>query len=166
MSFDEDPEVVADLQLRAATERDRTRTRGVGAYDWQAPTAVTRWPCRGGCQALIDVTDEATHALDVYNRELARRGEALLDTSRTAFCNACRERGAAIAADRNRKHVEAVAKLVVELKTDPGPMPEREWEIINNLRLMHHPDVDGLVQSIRERRDRGKQGKRGSKGDM
>ncbi len=33
MSEELDPEVIADLKLRAYTEHDRSRTRGEGVYD-------------------------------------------------------------------------------------------------------------------------------------
>ena len=41
-----DPEVVADLKLRAYSEHDRSRTRGADTYDWRAPVTVTQWKCK------------------------------------------------------------------------------------------------------------------------
>lgn len=152
MDDESDPEVAADLALRAASERDTTRTRGHGVYGYVQPPTVEHWPCRGGCGVMVAITQEALHAAAVHDRELARRREAPIPRAKCVFCDKCRALGVDIAAERNRKHVDALAELVRELKASPGPGVERERQLIHNIRLMHHPDVDGLVRAIAERR--------------
>lgn len=152
MSDDEDPEVIADLQLRASSQYDSTRTRTAN-YGWTKPTEVEFWPCRmGSCSNMVGVTEETLHALDVHNRRLKSKLEAPINTEQCVFCDECKARGRAMAADRNRKHVDGLAMLIRELKGEPAPKPERERVLIEQIRHMHHPDVDALVTAIRERR--------------
>lgn len=155
MSEEIDPEVLADLQLRESSQRDWTRTRGRGVYDWHKPNDVEQWRCRvPTCGAMVGTTQEAVDAAAVFDRELHRRGEGPLDRERIAMCDDCRKRFLKQRADKNRMHVDGMAELIRELKGEEAPPPERERVLIEKIRHMHHPDVDGLLLSIRERRMR------------
>ncbi len=153
MSAEEDPEVVADLKLRAYTEHDRSRTRGVGVYEWRAPEAAEIWNCRG-CGSPVPVTEEALHACGTFDRELVRKGEPPLVRNRIVFCSDCKEQGFKISADRNRKAIDTLADLIRQLKDEPPPNEAYTAELLRKCALLHHPDVDGLKQAIEERRKR------------
>lgn len=59
--------------------------------------------------------------------------------------------------DRNRRKVDHMATLVRELKqaaSGGGASPEREREILAQLREYDHPDIDGLMRWCREANDR------------
>jgi hypothetical protein len=150
VSFDEeDPEVIADLKLRAYTERDRSRSREMPTY---VPAKIIgQVPCRGRCGALVEWPEDAEERFAIFNRILASKAEAPLDKTRIAFCSRCVARGREGAADANRKGVEGMARLIRELRSDPGPNFEREKEILEKLKP-HHPDLTGLVEAIRIRR--------------
>lgn len=158
-----DPEVQADLELRERSKRDQTRTRGRGVYEWSTPEMVEFWTCRNRCGGSFGVTAEVVFALGVHNRELARRGEPAIEPHEVGLCDRCRKRRDGGAADRNRRHIDAMASLIRELRggttvpEKPGPAPEpyREYEIMQALRLMGHDDVDGCVKAIREARGTG-----------
>lgn len=155
MSEEIDPEVLADLQLRKASEHDRTRTRTAN-YSWRPPEDVAHWKCRNPkCSAMVGVTQEAVDAAAVFDRELHRQRESPLDRERIAMCVECRQLFFKQRADKNRAQVDGLAGLIRELKGDP-PRPDRERTLIEQIRHMHHPDVDALVQAIRERREGGK----------
>ena len=160
MSDEMDPEVLADLRLRASTERDRSRSREMPAY--QPARVVDRVPCRGRCGSVVEWTEEAEEAFVTWNRVLARRDEAPLDKTRIVFCNACREEGAKAAAERNRKMVNAIADAIRELKN--GCESHREHELLDKLERAGHPDIAGLKQWLRERSAKGN--KRVSRGDV
>lgn len=152
-----DPEVAADIALRESSVHDRTRTRGAGVYAWSTPVVVDRWRCRGNCGGIVTVTEEAQHALEVNNRQLARKNEPPLDTNKIAFCEKCRTIGVTVGDDRNRKHVEALSRLIAELKQNADANDQdhqRERELLQNCRLMHHPDIDGLTLAIKQRREK------------
>lgn len=151
MSSEPDPEVLADLRLRESSQFDSSRTRTAN-YDWRKPADVDEWPCRA-CGVFVGVTDEATHALEVHNRRLLQLREAPVESARVLFCPSCKARGVAMQPERNRKHVDALAELIREFKSDPPPHPDREAELVAHMRLMHHPDVDGLVQAVKNRRE-------------
>lgn len=142
MSDETDPEVLADLQLRAFTERDQTRSREMPAY--RPARVVDRVPCRGRCGSVVEWTEEAEEAFTTWNRVLAQRDEAPLDKTRIAFCNACRDEGTKAAAARNRKMVDAIAGAIRELKD--GCDPARELELLGKLEKAGHPDIVGLKQ--------------------
>jgi hypothetical protein len=166
-----DPEVLADLRLRAATERDPTRSREMPK--WTPPRFIGKVPCRGRCGALIDWPEDAEEQFAMFNRELARRMEAPLDKTRIDFCAACRKIGVTNTANNNRKGVDAVAVLIREYRggttspVPPGPAPteKRQREILDQLKKLHHPDVEGLEKAVREARD-GKTGKKRATGAL
>lgn len=148
MSDDEDPEVIADMQLRARTERDATRNRGQAL--WTRPAIVEHWPCRL-CHVLVAVTSEGLGALATFNRDLTKRGEPLLDAGAIAVCDECR---LLALAERNKrlplKHAR-VAELIHKLKASRNP--EGETELLTELRRWGHPDLPGLIATCRARFD-------------
>lgn len=81
-----DPEVLADLQLRDASERDRGRTRPLG---WSPPVFVEHWPCKG-CGALVGMTKESLDVHAMFNRQLASKRESPLP--KRGCCDDCKTR--------------------------------------------------------------------------
>lgn len=152
MSDEIDPEVLADLQLRASSERDRTRSRNAN-YDWTPPPVIDRVPCRARCGNVADWTQEAQDAFETFNRILAQRDEGPLDKTRIVFCDECKAKGATIAGPRNRKHVDIVRDLVEQLKQTEKPRSERI--LLKNLELQGHPDIPGLLDAIDQKRAKG-----------
>lgn len=159
MSDEMDPEVLADLRLRAATERDPSRSREMPS--WSPPKVHSQVPCRGRCGAVVDWNEDAEERFQIFNRELERRNEAPLDRTKIVFCNACRAEGAKAAADRNRKLNDAVGAAIRELKM--GCQSHREHELLDKLEKAGHPDIAGLRQWLK---DQAAKGKRGNKGDL
>lgn len=94
----------------------------------------------------------------MFNRVLRGRMEPPLDKTRIVFCNACKAAGRALAADTTRRTTDAIAKLIRELRTDPGPSTARESEILAKLKP-YHPDLPALVESVRARRESKSQGR-------
>lgn len=157
MSFEEDPEVVADLRLRAYTERSRTgiSTEAFGAAVRQAatpPRIVDKVPCRGRCGALVDWPEDAEDRFQLFNRILASKAEAPLDKTRITFCDKCRATGMAMQGERNRKATDMMQQLIAELKAGPKSS-DRERELLEKIKKLGHPDVNELVQAIKARRD-------------
>jgi len=157
--------------LRSDSMRDRSRSR-TADYQWSKPVYVTSWPCRGRCGALVPITQDAIDRAEIFDRRLAEVGDENgnrepIDRARIVFCDACRDAGRKMAPENKRRHVDAMALLIRELRggttnpdpPGPAPSPAREAEIIQKLRAMKHPDVDALVQTIREKRNQGGSGK-------
>ncbi len=157
-----DPEVLADLRLREATERDATRSREMPKY--VAPRIVERVPCRARCGQLADWTDEAEQAFETFNRALAAKADAPLDKTKIAFCSACVDEGRKLIADNSRKHVDKLAEKVRELKDSERPWDE--GELLSQLRKLGHPDIPGLVSALRDRRDKQPAGRRVRSADV
>lgn len=112
-----DPEVLADLRRRDASEHDRSRSalvccddcrHHVRAHDpatgrcdecgceeyvrgggptWSTPAIAERWPCTG-CNALVEMTPEALDVWGQMNRQLAGRGQRPLP--RRIPCASCK----------------------------------------------------------------------------
>lgn len=158
--FEQDPEVVADLQLRAATLRERGRAREMPAYE--PSKIVDRWPCRA-CKQPVEVTEDGVDRYQVFNRQLARQGEERLDHTKILFCDSCRVEYQRTAADRRRGQVERMAVVIRQLKS--SNKPEEERLMIKQLEAWGHPDVTGLVQAIRLRLD-GPKTKSKSRGEL
>ena len=148
MSTDEDPEVRADIELRAQTERERGN-RDAPMPVWVRPEPAARWPCRA-CREYVEVSGDAVAAFITFSNELKRRGEEPLDVARIVFCDSCRVQWRAALARRASEVVEKTRELIIALKR--GVTAEREREITEQLTKLGHPDVPGLVQSIRDRR--------------
>jgi hypothetical protein len=155
---DEDPEVVADRQLRAYTEASRpglTETQFAARIREVAkPSIVGVVPCRNRCGSVVDWTEEAEHAFEVSNRELERQNEPQLDKTKIVFCPACVARGRSLRADGNRKHVDVLAEKIRALKETDSPDEERE--LIKQIEKLNHPDVPGLLGAIAEKRSKGR----------
>lgn len=149
MSEDMDPEVIADLALRAANLRDRNRGKDADeVYNWTEPPIVASWPCRGRCGATVGVTQHAVDALTQANERLRGRGEPEIE--HVTFCEACTSRLKAEAAERRARRDATMTAMIRELRA--GVSPEKERDILAKLRAMHHPDVDGLARLLAERR--------------
>jgi hypothetical protein len=144
MSRDEDPEVVADLRLRASSARARPDN---GPVAWRQPVIVATWPCRNGaCRKPVQVTADGLAAA-----ESARRRYPDIADHELVVCDACREMLNAHASIVCRRRVDGLADKIREYKAtrDPHRMAELERE----LEKARHPDVPGLVQAVRDRRE-------------
>lgn len=115
---DRDPEVLADLRFRDASERDPDRSSRVtcecthradahdsttgrcnecgcqeyeraAALTWSPPVIVERWPCTG-CNALVDMPRDAIEVHERFSRQLQRRGQPPL--VRRIPCERCKRR--------------------------------------------------------------------------
>jgi hypothetical protein len=167
MSDDEDPEVVADLQLRAYTEKSR---KGISEAEFAAkiratakPNVIGVVPCRNRCGAVVSWTEEAEHTFQTFNRQLARKSEAPLDKTKIMFCPTCTKSGMEQRADGLRGLVEKIAAAIRELKS--GCNAERERELLDKLKRAGHPDIAGLEQALREKTTN-KYGRRVAKGAL
>ncbi len=160
MSFEEDPEVVADLKLRAYTERDKSRTR-TAEYDWKPPPVVTQWKCRTPpCKEFVDVDAETIERWEIFNRELRKRGEKPIASHEVLWCASCLGEHARIRPDRLRARVERMRSVIQQLKagdqtiryrTNDGEVATDERAALEQLKAWGHPDVPALVESIRQR---------------
>lgn len=155
-----DPEVVADLQLRAATERDRSRSREMP--QWSPSVVLTHVPCRKRCGSLVEWNDAAEERFVAFNRMLEARGEAPLDKTKILFCDKCRVLRRQAVADHNRKQVDLTGEVIRDLRRASNPDGERD--LIAKLRELGHPDIDGLLETLRTR-NKTQSGKR-TKGDL
>jgi hypothetical protein len=147
-SNDLDPEALADLQRRAASERDPQRTREAARP--VANDVAAKWLCRRCRTAMVDVSAHVVHGLEVSNRELQRRGEPPIPTHQVVFCETCtpiarKERAARIA----REAAESAA-LIRELNSLIDN-DLREASIAARLRELGH-DVPALLREARNRR--------------
>jgi hypothetical protein len=161
---EEDPEVIADLRLRAASEFDRTRTRPTGHRSFSPDPVIGQVPCRGRCGALADWTESAENAFQTWNRVLERRDEGPLDKTRIVFCETCRKLGQHMSAERNRVHVDKLADLIRQLKESTEPESERD--LIERIAKLNHPDVAGLVKAIKDARERETGNKRARRSEV
>lgn len=109
-----DPEVLADLRAREASERDPTRSRS-DPTAWTAPAIVEHWPCRGGCGAMIGVTREAVEALASSNAMLARRRDQPIAKSKVMWCPECKRRDDELAAmQREARRPSRQTEMAIE----------------------------------------------------
>ena len=172
-----DPEIQADIDLRNSSARARP---GLSLSDFAAklkatavPVIHSHVPCRGRCGSVVAWTQEAEDTFQMFNRQLASSMDAPLDKTKIAFCDKCRKYGANLAADRNRKAANATADLIRELRggtkapepPGPAPTPEKERDIIEKLRALGHPDIEGLTRTIRDARE-SKSAKSSRRGSM
>lgn len=147
--YEQDPEVLADLRLRAASEYDTSRTRGNPAAEWTAPDIVALWPCRmKGCTLKVPVTQDAFERKDVMDRQLARMGEEPLDIATIMACPQCIEKAryGPYKAHRQWEKLDRVAAAIRTIKASQDP--KREHDAIAQLRKDHHPDVEGLLEAV------------------
>lgn len=161
MTYAIDPEVLADLQLRESSRRDSTRTRGAGIYDWKKPKFVGTWRCRSPvCGASVGYTQEDHETAEVFDRERARRGEPPLDRKTIALCSTCNALRLKQRADKNRAQVDELAEIIRAVKDSTNPRDMHAE--IKRMRELHHPDVDGLLQSVEARLNAGGKRTRGT----
>ena len=148
----DDPEVVADLKLRARTEYDRTRTKGADIYDWREPATVAAWCCRNRtCRIPVRVTQDAVDNLAMMNRQAKARGFERIREDEIMYCPLCE---IALRAERGvmASRISSVMnKHIVELKK--GVSKEREAELLKKLDALGHPDVKGLEQALHEKKN-------------
>ncbi len=159
---DEDPEVVADLKLRAYSQHDSSRSRGEGVYDWKPPAVATQWKCRvPQCKNFVDVPVDTLDVWAVFNRQLARQGELPIASHSVMWCDRCREEFAKIQPLRLRKRVDRMASVIQQIKagdkniryrTNDGEVTTDEQGALQQLRTWGHPDVDGFITWLRERK--------------
>lgn len=140
-----DPEVRADIELRNRTERHRSRKE---LPSWTRPEFVANWPCRA-CSAPVPVTADAVDTLERFNRMLGARNETFIRTTEIMFCDRCGAEYKRTAAARRLGQVERMRPVIQRLKRSSNP--EGEHELIKQLTQWSHPDVAGLIQSIRDR---------------
>ena len=178
MSDEMDPEVLADLRLRESSEHDKSRTRGEGVYDWKSERVIGMWRCRNSkCAMHVPVTQDAYDHLEVFNRELAKKGEKPISTGEVMYCERCETEHKRTASIRRRNAVERMASVIRQLKagekritiytreTLEGPwVPDRtvdEREAFEQLEQWGHPDVEGFRQALtaRLKKQRGNGGK-------
>lgn len=152
--FEPDPEVLADMRLRDSSERDPTRTRGAGVYDWKPAILVEQWPCRSGsCGNTVGATLDDLQRRDQMNRELYRRGQSDIAKDKSMFCESCRASARKGQSERNRRACDEMAVLIRQLKEQrTGPEAGiTERELVKRLESMGHPDVQGLVDAIKNK---------------
>lgn len=161
MNDEQDPEVLADLQLRASSMHDYTRTRPT-KIGWTPPAIVDRWPCKTGCGAMVDVPIDAVQALEVFNAQLKRQRDRPIAPSQVMVCAPCKAKELELEAEEKRTRTERVAHHVAALNASKG-IPTEERGILEQLKRWGHPDPDGLAKAIAERRanERGGKPRRG-----
>jgi hypothetical protein len=174
MSFEEDPEVVADLKLRAYTQRDRSRS-GEPDYDWKPPPVATQWKCRTPpCKAFVDVTTETLERWQLFNEQLKRNGDKSIGSHEVLWCESCLAEHRRIQPDRLRKRVDRMASVIRQIKdgdktiryrTNDGEVTCDQRAALAQLRVWGHPDVDGLIAKLAEV-SKGSATKRTRRGDM
>lgn len=142
-----DPEILADLQLRASSEHARP---AAPMPSWSAPTVVDRWKCRHPrCSRMVDVTPDAVEYRAMFNAMLLARREAPIPQDAIVVCDEHRVELADYKAEYLRKQNERLKANIQRLKACRDP--EGETELIAAIRADHHPDVGGLVQSLADK---------------
>lgn len=148
---DLDPEVVADLQLRAATERDSTRSRPTTLRYEPCPT-VRVLPCAGNvngkpCGHPCELTQTGQARLTQFAKMLLSRGEQPLDEHKLLMCDRCRALWESQRADRKRERVEEMRTCIQQLKASKDA--EQEYDLWRRVEALHHPDPRGLREALR-----------------
>ncbi len=154
-----DPEVVADLKLRAYSQFDKTRT-GEANYNWKPPAIATQWKCRTPpCKAFVDVPVDTLDDWAMFNAQLKRTGEKAIGSHEVLWCDACRAEMARIQPMRLRKRVDRMASVIQQIKagdktiryrSNDGEVSCDQRAAIAQLRIWGHPDVDGLIGKLAE----------------
>lgn len=167
MSDEEDPEVIADLQLRAYTEKSRNGLSeaafGQAIRAAAKPKIIGQVPCRARCGSLVDWTEEAEESFATFNRKLLSTRDAPLDKTRIVFCIRCRDRGRLEAAAINREHIDRLREVIRRVKASSHP--DSEHDLHKQLRELRHPDVEGLLEALRTKGQK-QPGTRARKGAM
>lgn len=160
MSDEIDPEVLADLQLRASSQYDSTRTRGAGVYDWKKPNDVAQWPCkRAKCRKPVGVTQEAVDRFEDMNRILGNMmpPEPRATIGEVVFCDECAAAMARTMIDLNVEKRSKLADVIRAMKESANPRAEHD--LIKKLNRLDHPDVTGLIESLAAKLETGKNAK-------
>jgi hypothetical protein len=162
MSDEMDPEVIADLKLRAYSERDSSRGKVTEDHiaNWRPDGVVTQWKCRmEKCMRFMDVTQEGIDRLDDANAHLAKRGEPPLKSFEVAICQTCMRMRAGDVGRRLRERVTGLAENIRKLKEHAKP--RQASELLAAIIKAKHPDLPGLLDAIEARRSKsGESGKR------
>lgn len=143
-----DPEVLADLQLRAASEHDTSRSRGTTAPmgSWP-PVFVVDWKCRNPrCEAGVPVTGDVVERLAIFNEHLRQRGERPIPHDAVLVCE---EHHAELRAWRDRKlreRTDALADVIRQLKASSAPA--KEAALIARLSELGHPEPHLLMAAL------------------
>lgn len=167
MNLDEDPEVVADLRLRASSERDPSRSRPseklLGTWKPDEDKFVGAWKCRyferAKCGEFVGVTQDTVDRLEQFNRMLDRRGEAPINTSTVLICDRCIARRAESVPAKLRARVDELAGVIRKIKATANPRAEHD--LIRELTRLSHPDVKGLLDALDGKLKRDKSRPRG-----
>ncbi len=157
---DLDPEALADMRYRAESERmtDRTRLMKPAVGSGYPPVFVTSWKCRHPkCEALVDVTQDTVDTLAVFNAELVRRGEREIPTNAIVLCDEHRDLAAYYRVEAVKKRHVRLRDAIQQLKASDSPRSEHA--LIEECRACHHPDVDGLLQSLTDKLGKKPRGK-------
>lgn len=145
-----DPEVLADLQLRARTlsERGDRYLRPSPAQLYRKPVDAAQWKCRfPRCEILIGVADDVVQYLENFNAELATRGERAIPTDAILVCPEHLKLALEHRAQKQRERSDRMRDNIRKLRAselDPNLMPD----VLADLRRDHHPDVDGMVAAM------------------
>lgn len=119
-------------------------------YAWKKPRLVGgQLQCRT-CKIPVAVTEETIERWWMFNRMLRAQGQEPIAADRIVLCDACRDEDKRATADSRRREVDRLASTIRELKDTSDP--QRERELVAQLRAQRHPDVDGLVMAIGQRK--------------
>lgn len=142
-------------RVREESSRDKSRNLDRRKMaDWKPSPIVDEWPCRNrSCRQNTPVTRECEDVFEQMNLMLAAKGEQQLRTDEVVVCDACRKRLRELAQGAADRQVSRAKQLVVEYKSDPEPGAERKAEIERELERIGHPDVRGLVEAVKRRRE-------------
>lgn len=142
-----DPEIIADLRLRAATERDASRERPT-SLRFEPCRTVRTLPCREPtCRKPCELSETGAARIMQFNRRLISLGEQPISEYQIMICPECRAHFVAAKGKRNRERIEESRKLIRALKDSKDF--ENEHAIWKRLEQMHHPDIHGLRESLR-----------------
>lgn len=143
----DDDEHDEDAAIRAASLNDPNRSGDPGAY--KPPIVVGFAKCRnfGRCANVVAWNEEADDQLAVWNRQLAKQNEPLIERDKVMFCAQCEAAKRAYAIEHYAKARELMRDCIRELKSTTNP--ERERELAKKIGMLGHPDVNGLLESIR-----------------
>lgn len=147
---EQDPEVLDDLRLRAASQYDSTRQRGEGVYAWRKPDDVGAWKCRGGCGTLVGVTEDVMAQFATFNGYLRKKLEAPLNHDAIVLCDRCRARMLTERSYRLYERVENLRKTIQALKAHPEP--RKASVLLAELSDYKHPDIPGLLDALDAKR--------------
>lgn len=151
----DDTEVAEEARARSSVDGERPLDTNFGRQVKALldDPVVANWPCRTrGCAELVPAPRSAVDSLAVFNAQLERRRQPPIQTCEVLFCPRCKAAHKA-EADQHRRAKDERLAPIVKLLTQSS-QPEREHAMIRQLREWKHPDVDGLVAQLVQRRRR------------